>query len=85
RFPARLGADKRAMIEAQPKPVADIAWKAQTRLCARYRALTAKGKKQAVAVTAIARELAALNIRAIQRHESSPLLWIATAANAASR
>lgn len=59
RFPARLGADKRAMIEAQPKPVADIAWKAQTRLCARYRALTAKGKKQAVAVTAIARELAA--------------------------
>ncbi|MGO9460947.1 MAG: hypothetical protein ACLP1W_12670, partial [Rhodomicrobium sp.] len=52
RFPARLGADKRAMIEAQPKPVADIAWKAQTRLCARYRALTAKGKKQAVAVTA---------------------------------
>ena len=59
RFPARLGADKRAMIEAQPKPVADIAWKAQTRLCARYRALTAKRKKPAVAVTAIARELAA--------------------------
>ena len=52
RFPARLGADKRATVEALPKPVADIAWKAQTRLCARYRALTAKGKKQAVAVTA---------------------------------
>jgi transposase len=59
RFPARLGAAKRAKIEALPKPVADIAWKAQTRLCARYRALTAKGKKPAVAVTAIARELAA--------------------------
>lgn len=59
RFPARLGADKRAKIEGLPKPVADIAWKAQTRLCARYRALTAKGKKPAVAVTAIARELAA--------------------------
>jgi hypothetical protein len=44
RFPARLGADKRAKIEALPKPVADIAWKAQTRLCARYRALTARGK-----------------------------------------
>ncbi len=43
---------------AQPKVVAQIAWKAQTRLCARYRALTAKGKSQAVAVTAIARELA---------------------------
>jgi transposase len=59
RFPARLGAEKRAQMEAQPKAVADIAWKAQTRLCARYRALTAKGKKQAVAITAIARELAA--------------------------
>ncbi len=59
RFPARLGADKRAKLEALPKPVADIAWKAQTRLCARYRALTARGKNQAVAVTAIARELAA--------------------------
>ena len=59
RFPARLGADKRAKLEAQPKPIQEIAWKAQTRLCARYRALTARGKKQAVAVIAIARELAA--------------------------
>ncbi len=59
RFPARLGAAKLAKIDGLPKPVVDIAWKAQTRLCARYRALTAKGKKQAVAVTAIARELAA--------------------------
>lgn len=57
RYPARLGAAKRAKIEALPKPVADIAWKAQTRLCARYRALTAKGKSKTVAVTAIAREL----------------------------
>lgn len=59
RFPARLGPQKRAKIEALPKPVAAIAWKAQTRLCARFRALTAKGKAQGVAVTAIARELAA--------------------------
>jgi transposase len=59
RFPARLGAAKRAKIEGLPKPIADIAWKAQTRLCARYRALTAKGKKPAIAVTAVARELAA--------------------------
>jgi transposase len=57
RFPARLGADKRERLEAQPKAVGQIAWKAQTRLCARYRALIAKGKKPAVAVTAIAREL----------------------------
>ena len=36
----------------------DIAAKAQTRLCARYRALSQRGKKLTVAVTAIARELA---------------------------
>lgn len=35
----------------------DIAWKAQQRLCRRYRSLVAKGKKSQVAVTAIAREL----------------------------
>ena len=38
--------------------VRDIALKAQTRLCARYRALAKRGKKLTVAVTAIARELA---------------------------
>lgn len=38
--------------------VRDIALKAQARLCARYRALSGRGKKLTVAVTAIARELA---------------------------
>jgi transposase len=38
--------------------VRDIAIKAQARLCARYRALAAHGKKLTVAITAIARELA---------------------------
>jgi hypothetical protein len=37
--------------------VRDIALKAQARLCARYRALSGRGKKLTVAVTAIAREL----------------------------
>jgi transposase len=41
-----------------PKPVRDIAWKAQTRLCARFRRLSARGKKSTVVVAAIARELA---------------------------
>ncbi len=41
-----------------PKNIRDIAWKAQTRLCARYRSLIAKGKKPTVVVAAIARELA---------------------------
>ena len=35
-----------------------IAWKAQTRLCQRYRHMMAKGKPRQVVVTAIARELA---------------------------
>ena len=36
----------------------EIAWKAQTRLCQRYRHMMAKGKLKQVVVTAIARELA---------------------------
>jgi hypothetical protein len=39
--------------------VRDIAWKAQIRLCARYRRLSAAGKKLPVVVAAIAREMAA--------------------------
>ena len=35
-----------------------IAWKAQTRLCQRYRHMMARGKLKQVVVTAIARELA---------------------------
>jgi hypothetical protein len=42
-----------------PKAVRDIAWKAQVRLCARYRRLSAAGKKPPVVVAAIAREMAA--------------------------
>ena len=41
-----------------PKNIRDIACKAQTRLCTRYRSMVARGKKPTVAVTAIARELA---------------------------
>ena len=37
----------------------DIAWKAQVRLCARYRRLSASSKKLPVVVAAIAREMAA--------------------------
>jgi len=40
-----------------PQSVKDIAWKAQQRLCKRYRKLLAKGKKSQVAITAVAREL----------------------------
>jgi transposase len=59
RYPARVSEPLRARLEGLPKAVRDIAWKAQVRLCARYRRLTARGKKSPVVVAAIAREMAA--------------------------
>jgi transposase len=49
----------RVRLEGLPKPVRDIAWKAQVRLCARYRRLSAAGKKLPIIVAPIAREMAA--------------------------
>lgn len=57
RYQPRVAQSKSDILARQPKPVRDIAWKAQVRLCARFRRLCAAGKKPAVAVTAIAREL----------------------------
>jgi transposase len=51
--------DKLANIAAAPEVVREIAWKAQTRLTARYRALCRAGKLDVVAITTVARELAA--------------------------
>lgn len=46
------------LVQQRVSPaVRDIAMKAQTRLCARYRAFSARGKRQTVTVTALAREL----------------------------
>ena len=59
RYPARVSETLRARLEGLPKPVRDIAWKAQIRLCARYRRLSATGKKLPVVIAAIAREIAA--------------------------
>jgi hypothetical protein len=58
RLPARIGRHKVAAVDAVPEAVRAIAWKAQTRLCKRYRHMMAKGKLTQVVVTAIARELA---------------------------
>ena len=58
RLPARVASHKLAAVDAVPEAVREIAWKAQTRLCQRYRHLMAKGKLRQVVVTAIARELA---------------------------
>ena len=51
--------DPESPARGLPKAVRDIAWKAQVRLCARYRRLSAAGKKLPVVVAAIAREMAA--------------------------
>jgi transposase len=59
RHPARVSETLRTRLEGLPKPVRDIAWKAQIRLCARYRRLSAAGKKLPVVIAAIAREMAA--------------------------
>jgi transposase len=58
RFPARVSRELRLRQEAQPRPIREIAWKAQLRLCARYRKLARSGKPANVVTAAIARELA---------------------------
>jgi transposase len=58
RHPPRIGAKKLAQLERVPPKIREIAWKAQSRLTARYRALAARGKRLTIVCTAIARELA---------------------------
>lgn len=59
RHPARVSETLRIRLEGLPKTIRDIAWKAQVRLCGRYRRLNAAGKKLPVIIAAIAREMAA--------------------------
>jgi transposase len=56
--PPRVGTAKQAKVDAVPKAVREIAWKAQGRLNRRYRALLRNGKSKNVAMTAVAREFA---------------------------
>jgi transposase len=57
RMQARVSRKLHDRIENLPQSIRDIAWKAQVRLCARYRRLTASGKPKVVVTTAIAREM----------------------------
>jgi transposase len=59
RFPAKISPHIRKRLEGLPQTVTDIAWKAQVRLCRRFRRMLARGKNPNIVVTAIARELAA--------------------------
>lgn len=58
RFPARVSRELLLRQEGLAKPIRDTAWKAQERLCRRYRRLATMGKPATVVTTAIARELA---------------------------
>lgn len=57
RLHAKIGEQLRRRDDSLPEVAKEIAWKAQVRLCGRYRRLTARGKKSQLVVTAIAREL----------------------------
>ncbi len=59
RFPARVTGPIQARLEGVPDAVRAIAWKAQLRLCARFRRLVAAGKNANLVTTAVAREMAA--------------------------
>lgn len=58
RHPPRIGSKKLYRLDQVAPKVREIAWKAQARLTARYRTLSARGKKTTVVCAAIARELA---------------------------
>ncbi len=59
RLPARVAGDLLRRSADLSQEVRDIAWKAQVRLCARYRRMLRSGRPKNVVTVAIARELAA--------------------------
>jgi len=59
RYPAKVSRHLQLRLETLPAEVQAISWKAQVRLCKRYRQLTARGKHVNQVVVAIAREMAA--------------------------
>jgi len=59
RYAANISTDMQKRQEGLPKNIIDIAWKAQLRLCKRYKKMIAKGKHYNLVVTAIAREMIA--------------------------
>jgi transposase len=59
RFPAKVSRHLQLRLEKLPAEVQAIGWKAQVRLCKRYRQLIARGKHANQVVVAIAREMAA--------------------------
>src|SRR5215831_1175044 len=59
RYPAKVSRHLQLRLEKVSKPIQDISWKAQLRLCKRYRQRSARGQNAHPVVVAIARELSA--------------------------
>jgi transposase len=71
RYPATVSRHLQVRLEQVLKVIPDMAWKAQVRLCKRFRSLTARGKHPNHVVVAIARDMAAC-IWAITREVPLP-------------
>ena len=71
RFAARIGRALNVRQEQVAEPIRTMSWKAQLRLCGRFRALSARGLHQNKVCVAVARELAGF-IWAIARQVGSP-------------
>ena len=59
RLPARISPKLHKRQEGMPLDICAISWKAQLRLCTRYKRLLARGKANQLIIAAIARELCA--------------------------
>ena len=57
RYPAKVSRHVQLRLEKLPQALQAISWKAQVRLCKRYRQLMAQGKNANQVVVAMAREL----------------------------
>jgi transposase len=57
RYPAKISRHLQLRLEKHPQVIQDISWKAQIRLCQRYRRLVSRGKHANIVTVAIAREL----------------------------
>ncbi len=58
RYPARETRDLLTRLEGLPQEVREVSWKAQVRLCGRFRTLIGRGKNRNKVIIATARELA---------------------------
>jgi transposase len=58
RDPAKVSRHLQLRLEQPPHIIQDLSWKAQVRLCTRYRRLVSRGKHAHVVTVAMARELA---------------------------